>query len=35
MIPVVGESRRLKDASGREEPDAGRPGEAGEGGAQR
>jgi cell division transport system ATP-binding protein len=27
MIPVVGQSRRLKDASGRENPEAGLPGE--------
>jgi cell division transport system ATP-binding protein len=35
MIPVVGQSRRLKDASGREDPDAGLPGDGLEGGAQR
>jgi cell division transport system ATP-binding protein len=29
MIPVVGQSRRLKDASGRENPETGQPQEGG------
>jgi cell division transport system ATP-binding protein len=35
MIPVIGQSRRLKDASGRDEPDARPADEGSKGEAQR